>query len=183
MRRFAILLLALVIAAFALAQDYTPAKGETVMKLTVKDRGDIFVHLYTDKAPKTTDHIVELVNKGFYNGLKFHRVDRTPRPFIAVFGDPATKDKPVDDAAVGTGGSGHPIDYEETGLTHDEGTVSLATQPKNKNSGDSQFFFALDSAKFLDGKHPVFGKVVAGSGIMQPLQLGDEVTKVVILKG
>lgn len=169
--------------AMGQSSAYRPAKGETVLKVTIEDRGDIIIHLYADKAPKTVAHILQLVERKFYDGLKFHRVEKVPRPFIAIVGDPATKSRSVDDPSVGSGGSGTRIAYEENNLTHDKGSVSLAALPKDRNAGDSQFFFALDTSKFLDGKHTVFGQVVEGMDVMSSIEKGDKVTSITILRG
>lgn len=176
--------LLLLLCTVALGQStYRPARGEAVMKIVIENRGDVFVHLYTDKAPKTVAHIEELVERKFYDGQRFHRVERVPRPFIAIVGDPATKTRSVDDPSVGSGGSGTRIPYEETNLTHAKGTVSLAALPKDRNSGDSQFFFALDASKFLDGKHTIFGKVVFGLDVIDSIEKGDKISSITILKG
>ena len=172
------------LACMALGQSFPgPKKGETVLKMVIENRGDSYIHLYTEKAPKTTTHIVQLVERRFYDGLKFHRVEKTPRPFIAIVGDPATKSRSVTEAGVGAGGSGARILYEETGFHHTRGTVSLAALPKDRNSGDSQFFFSLDTSKFLDGKHTIFGNVISGLEVMDSIELGDKIVSAVILKG
>jgi cyclophilin family peptidyl-prolyl cis-trans isomerase len=183
MWRLRVLLFSLLVCVVAWGQEYKPVHGETVMKIAIEGRGNIFVHLEIAKAPKTCAHIMALVQKKFYDGLRFYRVERNPRPFIAMVGDPGTRNKDLDDPGIGTGGSGHTVPYEETHLTHAEGTVSLATLPGRPDSGDSQFFFCLDTARYLDGKHPVFGHVVGGIDIMRTLQLGDKVKSIVILKG
>jgi len=183
MRHLGAILVCFLTCAMAWPQEYAPLHGETVLRLSVSGRGDIFVHLETTKAPKTCAHIIALVQKGFYDGLKFYRVERNPRPFIAMIGDPGTRTKPLDDPTLGSGDSGHPVAYENTHLTHTEGTVSLATLPGDLDSGDSQFFFCLDNAHFLDGKDPVFGHVVAGIDIMRTLQLGDVVKTAAVIKG
>jgi len=162
-------------------QDYSAKPGETVMKVVIAGRGNIFVHIYTKEAPKTATHIIDLAKNGFYNGQRFHKVVRTPRPFIAQVGDPASKDGDLDDPNMGSGGTGTKIPYEENGMSHEEGSVALASPPKDKNSGDCQFFFVLESSKFLDGKYTVFGKVVEGLEVMRTLQKGDRVESVTII--
>ncbi len=162
-------------------QNYVVKPGEMVMKLVVAGRGNIFVHLYNDKTPKTTGHIAELAKNGFYDGQRFHKVVRSPRPFIAQIGDPASKSGNLDDPNMGGGGTGTKIPYEESGISHEEGTVALASPPKDKNAGDCQFFFVLGSSKFLDGKYTVFGKVVEGLDVMRTLQKGDRVESMTII--
>ncbi|MBI3721289.1 MAG: peptidylprolyl isomerase, partial [Fimbriimonas ginsengisoli] len=120
---------------------------------------------------------------GFYAGQRFHKVVRTPRPFIAQVGDPNSIKLAPDDPLLGSTGTGIRIPYEETHHTHDEGAVSLATLGTDKDSGDCQFFFVLGAAHFLDGHYTVFGKVVAGLDVMRALQRGDHVQTATILKG
>lgn len=175
------LLILSLLPVVAVGQNYDVKPGETVMKVVVAGRGNIFVHLFTKEAPKTTAHVIELVKSGFYDGQRFHHVVRSPRPFIAQIGDPASKTGNLDDPAMGSGGSGAKIPYEETNIPHDEGTVALASPPKDKDGGDSQFFFVLGSSRFLDGKHTVFGKVVEGLDVMRTLQKGDRVESITIL--
>lgn len=162
-------------------QDYAPKPGETVMKVVIAGRGNIFVHLYMKEAPKTTAHITDLVKSGFYDGQRFHKVVRTPRPFIAQIGDPASKSGNLDDPSMGSGSTGTKIPFEENGMSHDEGAVALASPPKDRNGGDSQFFFVLESSRFLDGKYTVFGKVVEGLEVMRTLQKGDRVESITII--
>ena len=181
MRAF-LLLLASSLAIFGLSsgQDYTPKPGETVLKLVVQERGNIYVKLYLKEAPKTTARISELAKQGFYNGQRFHKVVRTPRPFVAQIGDPASKDHDLDDPKMGEGGTGVKIPYEDSGFSHEEGAVSLAHLPNDK-SGDCQFFFVLGSSTFLNGRYTVFGKVVAGMDVMRTLQQGDTVRQMTVV--
>lgn len=180
---FALILSLLVLMPFTAVadQDYAPKPGETVMKVVVAGRGNIFVHLYMKEAPKTTAHITDLAKNGFYDGQRFHKVVRTPRPFIAQVGDPASKSGNLDDPSMGSGGTGAKVPFEDNGMSHDEGTVALASPPKDKNGGDCQFFFVLESSHFLDGKYTVFGKVVEGLEVMRTLQKGDRVESVTII--
>lgn len=182
MRFVTTLLLAAICAVTALGQ-YQPKPGETVMQLQIEGRGAISILLFTTKAPKTTEQVSKLASEGFYNGQRFHRVEKNPRPFLAMIGDPDSKTKPIDDPSLGRGGTGVRIPFEDSGVPHTEGTVSLAALPKDRNSGDCQFFFSLDTSRFLDGKHTVFGKVVAGLDVMRAIEKGDRLTSAIIAKG
>lgn len=177
----ALILLALV-APLALGQSYSPKPGETVMRLAIEGRGNVFIVLHTKQAPKTTSRIIALVNQGFYNDQRIFRAEKSPRPFMIQMGDPNTKSKGVDDPSVGSGGSGVKIAYEDSGFTSDEGAVGLATIPGDKNSGDSQFFILLGRARFLDGNYTIFGQVVAGMEIVKKLERGDKIVSAAILK-
>lgn len=154
------------------------ARADTVMRLEIENRGTISILLYTDKAPKTTSHIIALAKRGFYDGQRFHQVVRSPRPYRVQIGDPASRSGDLD--SVGQGGSGARIPYEDTGFPNVEGAVGLSTLPGDKNSGDSQFYMLLGNARFLDGSYTVFGKVISGMDVLRKIERGDRLTKVTI---
>jgi cyclophilin family peptidyl-prolyl cis-trans isomerase len=110
-------------------------------------KGTFEAELFTEKAPITTQNFIDLANKGFYNGLIFHRVIDG---FMIQGGDPNGD---------GTGGPGYTIQDEfHPDLKHDsEGILSMANA--GPNTGGSQFFITLAPTPWLDGKHAVFGKV------------------------
>ena len=112
--------------------------------------GSFQIELFEDRAPITTKNFIDLVEKGFYDGIVFHRVIAG---FMLQGGCP--------DGA-GTGGPGYTIPDEfHSELTHDsEGVLSMANS--GPNSGGSQFFVTLAATAWLDGKHAVFGKVMEG---------------------
>jgi peptidyl-prolyl cis-trans isomerase B (cyclophilin B) len=177
-------ILILAIATLTLAdQGYSPKPGQTVMKVAIEGRGNVYVELYTTKASKTTAHIIDLAKRNFYDNLRFHKVVKSPRPYIAQVGDPNSKDGDLNDPEMGTHGSGARIPYEDSGYSHEEGSVALASPPKDKDGGDSQFFFVLASSKFLDGKYTVFGKVVQGQSVMQSIEKGDRIESISIERG
>lgn len=183
MFRALLLVLLLVSASLGFSQDYKPKAGETVMKVTVQTRGDIFILMHTDKAPKATSHVIGLVNKRFYDNQKFFRVVKKPRPFFIQFGDPGSKTKPMGDKTLGEVGSGTRIAYEDSGFVNVVGAVGLATKENDKNSGDSQFYILLSDSRFLNGTATVFGKVVQGMDVVRKVVLGDKVTSVSIIRG
>lgn len=172
---------AISIAAFG--QTYTPQAGETVLRLEVEARGNIFIKLHTKEAPKTTDHILKLVRQGFYNGQRFFRVSKTPRPYLVAFGDPDSRDlRKLDSETIGQRGSGSRIPFEESGFKHEAGAVGLSTLPNDRNSGDSQFYMLLAPSRFLDGNYTVFGRVVAGMDVLNKVEKGDSVVRITVLE-
>ena len=183
MFRSIVFILCVLGASLALAQEYKPKPGETVMKLTVERRGDVYILLHTKQAPKTTAQIIKLATSGFYNGQKWFKVLKDPRPFLIQFGDPGSKTKPMDDASLGNGGSGTKVAYEDTGKKNVTGAVGLANKEGDRDSGDSQFYILLGDYGFLDGKYTVFGQVASGMNVVRGIKLGDKVTSVVILRG
>lgn len=112
--------------------------------------GVFVAEMFEDKAPLTTKNFIDLVEKGFYDGLIFHRVIDG---FMIQGGDPT---------GTGMGGPGYQIKDEfGEGLKHDdEGILSMANA--GPNTAGSQFFITLDATPWLDGHHAVFGKIVEG---------------------
>ncbi len=136
------------------------------------NKGDFTAELYEKEAPKTVENFKKLVGDGYYDGIVFHRV--IPE-FVVQGGDPLTKQYPLDDSRVGTGGPGYTIQCETKGnpRTHEAGALSMAHA--GKNTGGSQFFIVLSegSCRHLNGVHTVFGKVVEGLDVVGRLQRGD----------
>lgn len=172
------------IAAFALALTTAALAGakagsvaQTTVKVEVEGKGDFTIRFANDRAPKTTAHILKLVKNGFYDGQRFHRVEKTPKPFLVQIGDPASKNNDLS----GNGGSGASIGYEETGLTNVAGAVGLGHPLDQPDKGDSQFYVLLDGASFLDGKYTVFGQVTAGMDVVKKISKGDRVTRITII--
>ncbi|HLO99752.1 MAG TPA: peptidylprolyl isomerase [Fimbriimonas sp.] len=164
------------VAGVAVAQD-------TKLVFKLESKGEFTITLNSKAAPKTCAHIISLVERGFYNGLKFHRADRKPRPFLVQIGDPATRSEEISDSKVYRGGSGARVEKEESGLTNDLGAVGLASIPEENIPGDSQFYILLSPSKFLDGKYTVFGKVTAGLDVIQKIEKGDKVASARVVRG
>ncbi|MBR1553360.1 MAG: peptidylprolyl isomerase [Schwartzia sp.] len=120
-------------------------------------QGTFDIELFEDKAPKTTGNFITLVEKGFYNGLIFHRVIDG---FMIQGGCPKGD---------GTGGPGYTIPDEfHPDLRHNgEGILSMANA--GPNTGGSQFFITLAKTDWLDGHHAVFGKVIKGMDVVKAI--------------
>jgi peptidyl-prolyl cis-trans isomerase B (cyclophilin B) len=131
------------------------------------DRGPIKVELAADKAPLTVANFVNLAKRGFYDGLKFHRVIND---FMIQGGCPQ---------GTGTGGPGYKFEDEaNNGLRHERGVLSMANAGPNTNG--SQFFITHVATPWLDGKHTVFGKVVEGLDAVDAVKQGDTIKSVKI---
>ncbi len=119
--------------------------------------GTFKAELFADKAPLTAGNFINLTRKGFYNGLKFHRVIDG---FMIQGGDPKGD---------GTGGPGYTIKDEfGEGLKHDsEGIFSMANA--GPNTGGSQFFITLAPTPWLDGRHAIFGRVTEGMEVVRAI--------------
>lgn len=124
-------------------------------------KGDISIDLFQTETPVTVNNFVFLARQGYYDGVTFHRV--IPG-FMAQTGDPT---------GTGSGGPGYSFPDEFVrSLRHDaEGTVSMANRGPNTNG--SQFFITYVATPHLDGRHTVFGKVVAGMDVVRSLAPRD----------
>jgi peptidyl-prolyl cis-trans isomerase B (cyclophilin B) len=137
------------------------------------DRGIIVIELYPSVAPKTVANFEKLSKDGFYNGLKFHRVEPG---FVVQGGDPKGN---------GTGGPGYDLPAEISPAEHHlRGTVATArlgdnVNPERRSSG-SQFYICLAPAPFLDGQYTIFGGVVEGMNVVDQIKVGDNIKKVTL---
>lgn len=134
------------------------------------DKGIMKIEFYDQDAPNTVKNFVELAKKGYYDGVTFHRV--IPN-FVIQGGDPT---------GTGAGGPGYKINCELTGANqfHDRGVLSMAHA--GRNTGGSQFFVchSRDNTAHLDRNHTCFGKVVEGLEVIDAIQQGDKMNKVII---
>ncbi len=130
------------------------------------NRGVIKIELYADKVPLTVKNFEDLASKGFYNGLKFHRVIAD---FMVQTGCPQ---------GTGTGGPGYKFkdEFHPTLKHNGPGILSMANAGPNTNG--SQFFITHVPCPHLDGKHSVFGKVITGQDVVDAIKQGDVMQKV-----
>jgi len=133
------------------------------------EKGKIIFEMYPDVAPKTVARMTELIKKGFYDGLKFHRV--VPG-FVIQGGDPKGD---------GTGGSGTRLPAEFNKMKHVTGTVAMA-RAQDPNSADSQFYICLADQPGLDNQYTIFGQVKdkASLEVIQKIKVGDVMKKVTV---
>ncbi len=127
------------------------------------ENGDVFkAELYPDKAPNSINNFITLVNKGYYDGLTFHRVIKG---FMIQGGCPLGN---------GTGGPGYTIRGEFSGngfdndLVHDRGVLSMA-RSMHPDSGGSQFFIMHEKAPHLDGQYAAFGRITEGMDVIDAI--------------
>ncbi len=132
------------------------------------DKGNMVVELFEKEAPNTVDNFVKLINKGFYNGLTFHRV--LPN-FVIQGGCPKGN---------GTGGPGYSIKCEINPRKHLTGTLSMAHA--GKDTGGSQFFITHSPQPHLDGVHTVFGQVIEGQDVVNKIKPNDVMKKVSVVE-
>ena len=147
-------------------KDYS--KTKSIKAIISVHEGNIVIDLDFKKAPNTVANFVDLANKGFYNGLVFHRV--IPG-FMTQGGDPNGN---------GTGGPGYVIEDEINSLKHEAGVISMAN--RGKGTGGSQFFITHVPQPHLDGKHTVFGKVSEGHDVVCRIDAFDPILKIEIIE-
>jgi cyclophilin family peptidyl-prolyl cis-trans isomerase len=121
------------------------------------NKGDIVFEMFDDDAPKTVGNMRELAEKGFYDGLTFHRIIRD---FMIQGGCPQ---------GTGTGGPGYTFEDEINSRKIVRGALAMANAGPDTNG--SQFFIVTtDAAPWLDGKHTVFGEVTSGMDVVDELE-------------
>lgn len=145
-----------------------------MQKATIKtEKGDMTVEFFPEDAPGTVKNFVELSEKGYYDGLTFHRVIDD---FVIQGGCPKGD---------GTGGPGYTIDCELDGDNqyHDRGVLSMAHA--GRDTGGSQFFICHNrkNTSHLDRRHTVFGKVVEGLDVIDEIKAGDKIEKIEVFEG
>lgn len=132
------------------------------------DKGTINLELFDQDAPNTVKNFVDLSNKGFYDGLNFHRV--IPN-FVIQGGCPN---------GTGTGGPGYQIKCEINPNKHLAGSLSMAHA--GRDTGGSQFFICHSPQPHLDGMHTVFGKT-EDMDVVNAIKAGDKIRSVKIVEG
>lgn len=142
-------------------------KARTSQVRLTTNKGDIVFTFYPDDAPQHCAAFLKLAEAGFYDGLKFHRVEPG---FVIQGGDPSGN---------GTGGPGYNLKAEFNERPHVRGTVAMA-RAANPDSAGSQFYICLDDARFLDRQYTVFGQMTDGFDALDAIRVGDTMTKVTV---
>jgi peptidyl-prolyl cis-trans isomerase B (cyclophilin B) len=132
------------------------------------ERGDMIAELYDQETPVTVNNFLELIKKGFYDGLTFHRVI----PGFVIQGGCPNGD--------GRGGPGYtiPCEIDADKQFHDRGVLSMAHA--GRNTGGSQFFICHNrqNTQHLDKNHTCFGRVIAGLDIIDQIKPGDKILSI-----
>lgn len=185
-------------------------EGQATVVMTVKGQ-PITIAIDGDAAPITAGNFVDLVQRGVYDGLMFHRVVTQPEPFVAQGGDPQGKDPDFPESRLGTGnfvnpdtgkpryipleitpaGASEPV-YSKTfpdarisgppALPHTRGAIAMA-RSQMPDSASSQFYFALSDLSFLDGNYAVFGYVTEGMDVVDGIAQGDRIESAKVTAG
>lgn len=157
------------------------ATKEKKIAVIETSKGVIKAELRADAAPKTAQNFIDLIQKKFYDGLVFHRVEPD---FVIQGGDPEGN---------GTGGSGTNIPLEikcqdgtliegsttkcPVALPHADGALAMA-RAMDPNSASSQFYITIGDQPFLDGNYAVFGYVTEGRDVVRAIERGDGITRI-----
>jgi peptidyl-prolyl cis-trans isomerase B (cyclophilin B) len=138
------------------------ASNNPLVTMEIQNGDIIKIELYPEVAPNTVNNFISLVNKGFYDGLKFHRVIRG---FMIQGGDPE---------GTGMGGPGYSIKGEfsynhfDNNIKHSAGVISMARSQRPDSAG-SQFFIMHKDSPHLDGSYAAFGKVTEGMDVVNKI--------------
>ncbi|MEG4406006.1 peptidylprolyl isomerase [Microcoleus sp. MON2_D5] len=182
-----------------------PLTGKAIVVQVINGQ-PVVIEVDGTNAPITGGNFVDLVERGIYDGVMFHRVVRQPDPFVVQGGDPRSRDTTIPASQLGTGnfidpdtnqarfipleikpqGAAQPV-YNQIvtqtpQLRHNRGAVAMA-RSNALDSASSQFYFALDNLPFLDGDYAVFGNVIQGFETVNAVQQGDRISTAKVVGG
>ncbi len=169
----------LVVVAVAMVPIAQPRAEQANPVLVLETaKGTIQIELLRGDAPKTVEYITGLVEKGFYRGLRFHRVER----MLVQVGDPTSRDVSRQ-AWWGRTGTTPTVGVVEISkrLSHVRGSVGLAHVGDPKYAS-SQFYIMRDASPSLDGKYTIFGRVIAGMPVVDALRVTDVLKQATIAR-
>ena len=167
-KRVSLLMLSILMMMTVAVQSYSKEYKMKVKIITAK--GDVNINLLSDKSPVTVANFVNLAKKGYYDGLKFHRVIDN---FMAQGGDPT---------GTGMGGPGYRFEDEVNNGLNFSKAGKLAMANAGPGTNGSQFFITTVPTEWLNGNHTIFGEVVSDAdlAVVKKLSNGDVMTKVVV---
>lgn len=167
-KRVSLLMLSILMMMTVAVQSYSKEYKMKVKIITAK--GDVNINLLPDKSPVTVANFVNLAKKGYYDGLKFHRVIDN---FMAQGGDPT---------GTGMGGPGYRFEDEVNNGLNFSKAGKLAMANAGPGTNGSQFFITTVPTEWLNGNHTIFGEVVseADLDVVKKLSNGDVMTRVVV---
>ncbi|WP_013321795.1 peptidylprolyl isomerase [Gloeothece verrucosa] len=191
-------------AASLTMSNYKPRlDGKATVEMKING-SPVIIEVDGVDAPITAGNFVDLVERGFYNGLTFHRVVKEPQPFVAQGGDPqgtgmggfvdpASKKPRYVPLEIKLKGQAEPTYSKGLGqqagfsapqvvLNHKRGAVAMA-RAQAPDSASSQFYFALSDLDFLDGDYAVFGYVTQGMDVVDKIKQGDRIESAKVTSG
>ena len=164
----------------ALREQEANASGDAILPrvLIITTKGNVIVELFEDQAPNHVANFISLVEKGFYDGTKFHRVEQG----LVQGGDPNTREGAT--GVAGQGGPGYRINAEHTRAdrrNHFSGTLAMA-RSADPNSAGSQFYICKTPAPQWNGNYTVFGRVIEGLDIVRSIEKDNEIVSATVLR-
>jgi peptidyl-prolyl cis-trans isomerase B (cyclophilin B) len=185
--------------------DYKPRlEGKATVEMVING-SPVTIEIDGDNAPITAGNFVDLVERGVYNNLVFHRVVKDPQPFVAQGGDPdgtgmggfidpQTKQRRSIPLEIKLEGEKEIVYSKALGmqagasspppvtLKHKRSAIAMA-RSQAPDSASSQFYFALADLEFLDGSYAVFGYVTKGMEVVDKIEQGDKINSAKVVKG
>jgi cyclophilin family peptidyl-prolyl cis-trans isomerase len=146
------------------ATDAAPPLPRIV--ITTEKYGDIVIELYPKEAPKAVERIMSLVQSGFYDGLRFHRVE----PYVIQTGAVESDLEPVEGEMFGQK------------LTHEDGMVGMARLPDDYDSAKTQFYICKKHLPLMNSEYTLFGKVIQGLDIVHKIKRGDTIKTIKVME-
>jgi peptidyl-prolyl cis-trans isomerase B (cyclophilin B) len=186
-----IVIIVLIVITVAIFYFIGLNKSSKIIKVTMQtDKGNIELELYKEAAPNTVDNFVKLTERGFYDGMKFHRV---VEDFVIQSGDPGTGgpgytfEDEINPKALGLSddliaqlqSQGYTFNFLLKSIPHKVGTISMANAGPNTN-GSQFFIITTKDQPDLDGRYTAFGQVINGMDIVQKIKQGDIINKIII---
>jgi peptidyl-prolyl cis-trans isomerase B (cyclophilin B) len=173
-------------------------KGIATVEMKLKS-GTVVMEIDGNSAPITAANFIDLVKRGVYNGLTFHRVVKDPQPFVAQGGDPEgngmggfidpktkqPRNIPLEILAINDKTPTYSTTLppnKQAKLRHEKGALAMA-RSQSPDSASSQFYITLADTFFLDGSYAVFGKVLSGMEAVQKIEMGDRIESIKVLTG
>jgi peptidylprolyl isomerase len=158
------------VKSYTAKPEMTIDPAKTYLAHVYLEKGHIIMNLLPDIAPEHVNSFVFLAKDNYFDGQVFHRVVKSPEPFVAQTGDPT---------GTGTGGPGYSLPLEASQTPFDRGAVGAARSQAPDSAG-SQWFITLGAAPHLNGQYTVFGQVVAGMEVADCIDQGDRIVEITI---
>jgi peptidyl-prolyl cis-trans isomerase B (cyclophilin B) len=172
--------------------------GKAKVLMTLAGNKQIEIEVDGNNAPITAGNFIDLVQRKFYDGLTFHRVEKVPQPFVVQGGDPngngtggyipagASSERRIP-LEIKPSNTSSPIVYSQTitdtpTLQHKRGAIAMA-RSQSPDSASSQFYFTLTDVAFLDGSYAVFGKITKGENFIDTIAKGDKIVSAKVTQG
>jgi cyclophilin family peptidyl-prolyl cis-trans isomerase len=167
----------LAVVSLLAAQGDTYAPSGPKIQVTLANHRSFIITTDKVHSPKTVRAVLELIKSGFYDGVRFHRVQR----WIVQWGDPQSRILSLSDPRIGSRGSGITLPLEDTRIRFYRGVVGIAS-PATGSLGNGQLFILRKDTMRLNGGYGILGKVTSGMDVVDSIKLGDVIRRMRVLK-